>query len=173
MLAQVFTPGESLAPGLLWVLEQLPGPYVVASDHTPYLEDQGYWASYNRIANPFLFDLANQTALEREYGDHYSWSRTSRAQVGGLGAPRGTVAQRGGGVCERACERACGKLYPVPLKSVCVDCFAPAPNFGSPPSARARVECALPSLRVCLERVWVWVDVSGLEGRCPSIRAVS
>jgi hypothetical protein len=76
-----FEPGAPLADGLLFVLEQMPGPYVVFADHTGYLRNQSYYASYNRIANPFLFEITNQTAMERIYGDHYSYEKTSRAQI--------------------------------------------------------------------------------------------
>ena len=78
---KMFTPGQPLAEGLLWVLEQLPGPYVVAADFTATLTSRRYWASYNRIYNTELFNLANQTANLRLYGDHFSWNLTARAQV--------------------------------------------------------------------------------------------
>ncbi|NXE38537.1 PLBLB protein, partial [Ptilorrhoa leucosticta] len=45
---KAFTPGRaSPAPGVLTVLEQIPGLVVVA-DQTELLYQQGYWASYNR-----------------------------------------------------------------------------------------------------------------------------
>lgn len=40
-----FEPGTALAPGLLWVVEQIPG-LVESADATQMLA-QGYWASYN------------------------------------------------------------------------------------------------------------------------------
>jgi hypothetical protein len=76
-----FTPGTPLKDGLLFVFEQMPGPFYTYSDHTGYLrpDNRSYWASYNRIADPFLYNLTNQTALAVEFGDHYSYSKTSRA----------------------------------------------------------------------------------------------
>lgn len=44
----------------------------------------GYWASYNRPAYPLfpsLFNVSGQWALINEYGDHFSWSKTARAQA--------------------------------------------------------------------------------------------
>lgn len=55
---KVFTPQQPLAPGLLWILEQLPGQYVVASDFTPTLAQNKYWASYNRMYAPAV-DVAS------------------------------------------------------------------------------------------------------------------
>lgn len=77
----LFTPGKPLADNTLWVLQQMPGPYIVASDHTEWLRNSSYWASYNRIADPFLFQLTNQSALVAAYGPHFSWSNTSRALI--------------------------------------------------------------------------------------------
>ena len=43
----LFTPGdEKLAPGLLWVLEQIPG-YFRREDLTHVLEQRTFWPSYN------------------------------------------------------------------------------------------------------------------------------
>ena len=44
----------------------------------------GYWASYNRPAYPLfpsLFNVSGQWALINEYGDHFSWNKTARAQA--------------------------------------------------------------------------------------------
>ena len=47
-----------MQPGLLWVLEQIPG-YVHAEDQTKFLTKMGYWPSYNA---PFYEDIANRCA---------------------------------------------------------------------------------------------------------------
>jgi hypothetical protein len=78
---KLFVPGKPLAADLLWVLEQMPGPYIAKSDHTPLLNSMGYWASYNRVHNPLLFAVSNQTALVAAYGDHYSFNATSRGVI--------------------------------------------------------------------------------------------
>jgi hypothetical protein len=41
------TPLCCVAPGLFWMLEQLPGPWIYSLDMTPTLASMGYWASYN------------------------------------------------------------------------------------------------------------------------------
>ena len=42
----MFTPGQPVVPGTLWVLEQMPG-MVQMADMSLYLVENGYWASYN------------------------------------------------------------------------------------------------------------------------------
>lgn len=76
-----FVPGQPLADDVFWVLEQLPGPYIAASDHTQVLRNELYWASYNRIATPALFNISNQWALVEQYGPHFSYAGTSRALI--------------------------------------------------------------------------------------------
>lgn len=81
---KLFSPGQPLRPGTLWVLDQLPGPgNIVAADHTGFLlpGNQSYWASYNRISVPRLYELANQTALVAAYGQHFTYANTSRARI--------------------------------------------------------------------------------------------
>jgi hypothetical protein len=55
------------------------------TDHTPWLRaeagGQGYWASYNRPSFPSIYAVSNQSALVNEYGPHYSWNETARAQI--------------------------------------------------------------------------------------------
>jgi hypothetical protein len=41
-----FTPGQTVVPETLWVLEQMPG-MVEMADLSLYLKQNGYWASYN------------------------------------------------------------------------------------------------------------------------------
>ena len=71
-----------LPPGTLTVLEQMPG-IIAITDATPHLAPggAGYYASYNRIQTPWLFDLTNQTALVREFGPHFSYADYSRALI--------------------------------------------------------------------------------------------
>ena len=73
---------KPLLPGTLVVVEQMPG-VVVVTDATPHLQPggAGYYASYNRIATPWLFNLTNQTALVQEFGDHFSYESYSRAEI--------------------------------------------------------------------------------------------
>ena len=43
---KLFTPGQPVVPGTLWVLEQMPG-IVEMADLSVILKENGYWASYN------------------------------------------------------------------------------------------------------------------------------
>jgi hypothetical protein len=78
---KLFQPGQPLADNLFWVLEQMPGPYIVTYDHTDSLRNNSYWASYNRVADPFLFNISGQWQLVAEYGDHFTYNLTSRAEI--------------------------------------------------------------------------------------------
>ena len=71
-----------LPAGTLVVVEQMPG-VVVVTDASPHLQPggAGYYASYNRIQTPWLFELTNQSALVREFGDHFSYDKYSRAEI--------------------------------------------------------------------------------------------
>jgi len=76
-----FKAGAPLADGLLWLVEQMPGPYVAAADITDQLRSRCYWASYNLVYNATLATASGQTALEKQYGPLFSWANTSRAQI--------------------------------------------------------------------------------------------
>jgi hypothetical protein len=71
-----------LPDGALVVIEQMPG-VVVVTDATPHLQPggAGYYASYNRIQTPWLFELTNQTALVSAFGAHFSYDNYSRAEI--------------------------------------------------------------------------------------------
>ena len=43
---KLFTPGQPLQPGTLWVAEQIPG-FVIRADQTPTLSSTRFWSSYN------------------------------------------------------------------------------------------------------------------------------
>jgi hypothetical protein len=88
---KLFAPNSSatLAAGLLFVGEQMPGAWVF-EDRTSWLlsqpgaadgPGQGYWASYNRPSFPSIFALSNQSALVAAFGDHFSWGKTARANI--------------------------------------------------------------------------------------------
>jgi len=81
------TEKRPLANGTLMVVEQMPG-VIVITDATFHLQPisnggngDGYYASYNRIQTPWLFNLTNQTSLVSEFGDHYTYENYSRAQI--------------------------------------------------------------------------------------------
>ena len=43
---KLFTSGEAIKPGTLYVLEQLPG-IIESADMSVFLQDHSYWPSYN------------------------------------------------------------------------------------------------------------------------------
>lgn len=78
-LSDARAPGANVSD-LLWVAEQMPG-LVHSEDLTPQLLGAGYWASYNL---PYFADVYNKSgypAMEREYGDAYSWANCPRARI--------------------------------------------------------------------------------------------
>jgi hypothetical protein len=76
-----------LQNGTLMIIEQMPGVVVItdASFHLQPLSyggsGEGYYASYNRIQTPWLFNLTNQTALVDEYGDHFTYANYTRGKI--------------------------------------------------------------------------------------------
>ncbi|KAM7034381.1 putative phospholipase B-like 2 [Acridotheres tristis] len=76
-----FTPGRaSPAPGMLTVLEQIPGLVVVA-DQTELLYQQGYWASYNVPFFEEIFNASGNLELVKKYGDWFTYDKNPRAQI--------------------------------------------------------------------------------------------
>lgn len=76
----VWSPGQPIPDGFLWQTEQMPG-VMKPIDLSPVLRSQTYWASYNRVYDAELFNLTGQWQLVQEYGPHYTWDQTSRAQI--------------------------------------------------------------------------------------------
>lgn len=77
----LFVPGQPLANGTLTIVDQMPGPTATVRDGSELLQEQGYFASYNKISDPALFVLTNQTALVDEYGPIATWDKCPRAQI--------------------------------------------------------------------------------------------
>ncbi|KAK2076982.1 hypothetical protein QBZ16_005210 [Prototheca wickerhamii] len=68
-----FEPGTALAPGLLWVVEQIPG-LVESADATQMLA-QGYWASYNVPAFANVYNASGYPDMVSKadaYGQHFT-----------------------------------------------------------------------------------------------------
>ncbi|XP_043218536.1 putative phospholipase B-like 2 [Amphibalanus amphitrite] len=70
----------ALRPGLLWILEQIPGT-VMAEDVTGVLQSQQYWPSYNSPYFPEIFNMSGNPELVDEYGDWFSYDMTPRARI--------------------------------------------------------------------------------------------
>jgi len=78
---KLFTPGQSLQPGTVCVMDQMPGPYIVWEDISDRINTNGYFSSYNVPFFPEIFNISGQNALVRKYGESYSWSEASRARI--------------------------------------------------------------------------------------------
>ena len=78
---KLFRTGETdLQPGLLWILEQIPGT-VMAADLTDFLQSQQYWPSYNAPYFSEIFNMSGGQELVDEYGDWFTYDKTPRAQI--------------------------------------------------------------------------------------------
>jgi len=84
----LFTPGEKdLQPGLLWVLEQIPG-FIRKEDVTNVLKSQNFWPSYNTPYFPDVFEKSGNPELVKEHGDWFSYDKTPRALIFARDAPQ-------------------------------------------------------------------------------------
>ncbi|XP_076344421.1 phospholipase B domain containing lamina ancestor isoform X2 [Tachypleus tridentatus] len=77
---KLFKPGKLISPGLLWVLEQLPG-YIASADVTEVFMKNGYWASYNTPYFPDVFNMSGSAEMVKKYGDWFSYEHTPRALI--------------------------------------------------------------------------------------------
>jgi len=75
----LYTPGKPLPPGLLWVIEQIPG-YVESADVTPELE-RGYWPSYNVPYFPYIYNISGYPAIVAKNGPDFSYQLCPRAKI--------------------------------------------------------------------------------------------
>jgi hypothetical protein len=83
---KLFTPGSSLQPNTLLVLEEMPG-FIATHDRTNVLQDQGYWSSFNVPSDSFIFNISGQQLLVDKYGGiggdgaFFSFQNTSRSRI--------------------------------------------------------------------------------------------
>lgn len=67
-------------PGLLWVVEQLPG-YTEAADLTNELKRESYFPSYNIPYFPAVFNLSGGNERVNTYGDWFGYRTNPRARI--------------------------------------------------------------------------------------------
>ncbi|RVE52351.1 hypothetical protein evm_002989 [Chilo suppressalis] len=72
-------PGRAL-PGLLWVVEQLPG-YTEAADLTSALVSTSYFPSYNIAYFPRVFNMSGGNVRVKAYGDWFGYHTNPRAKI--------------------------------------------------------------------------------------------
>lgn len=70
----------SIAPGLLWVIEQLPG-YTEAADLTEQLKETTYFPSYNIPYFPRVFNMSGGNERVATYGDWFGYHTNPRAKM--------------------------------------------------------------------------------------------
>ncbi|KAK7477434.1 hypothetical protein BaRGS_00031336 [Batillaria attramentaria] len=76
-----FSPGaKTLVPGLLTVLDQIPGTIKYA-DLTDLLASQQYFPSYNVAYFPEIFNMSGNQAMVEKFGDWFTYSKTPRALI--------------------------------------------------------------------------------------------
>lgn len=73
---KLFIPGGSLQPGMLWLVEQLPG-IMESADITTVFQKQGYWASYNEAYLPSIAPETRPPGWERAR-NHYDLDPRAR-----------------------------------------------------------------------------------------------
>ncbi|XP_071092880.1 putative phospholipase B-like 2 [Haliotis cracherodii] len=71
---------ENLPPGVLTIVEQMPG-YVEYADVTDVLTKNTYWASYNIAYFPKIFNMSGQQQFVDKYGDYFTHDMCRRAQI--------------------------------------------------------------------------------------------
>ncbi|XP_059047570.1 putative phospholipase B-like 2 [Achroia grisella] len=70
----------SIRPGLLWVIEQLPG-YTESADLTEQLKRDTYFPSYNIPYFPTVFNMSGGNERVRTYGDWFGYNTNPRARI--------------------------------------------------------------------------------------------
>jgi Phospholipase B len=79
----LFVPGkklEDLPNNLVWIVSQMPG-MAPSLDVTHIIREQGYWASYNLNYISALYDISDTNVLKEQYGDYFSYTKYSRAEL--------------------------------------------------------------------------------------------
>lgn len=77
---KLFKPGKPLNPGLLYIIEQIPG-LIHSEDMTHLLQKQTYWPSYNVAYFKDVFNTSGGPAMVAKYGDWFTYDHTARANI--------------------------------------------------------------------------------------------
>ncbi|XP_065664182.1 putative phospholipase B-like 2 isoform X2 [Hydra vulgaris] len=76
----LFEPGKHIKPDTFWVLEQLPG-IVEMADMSIFLQENGYWASYNIPYFPYIYNISGYMDSLKKFGDFFDYNLNPRAQI--------------------------------------------------------------------------------------------
>lgn len=77
---KLFEAGKPLKPDTFWVLEQLPGTVHMA-DMSVFLQQQGYWASYNLPYFPYVYNISGVAESKKQHGSWFDYNENPRAQI--------------------------------------------------------------------------------------------
>jgi len=76
---KLFKPMAPIRPGLLWVVEEMPG-LMVGGDRTEELS-RGYWPSYNIPYWPEVYNKSGYSAMATKHGKYYAYETCPRANI--------------------------------------------------------------------------------------------
>ncbi|KAH6925054.1 hypothetical protein HPB50_000214 [Hyalomma asiaticum] len=77
---KLFTPGEPIKDGTLYLLERMPG-ITKYEDISHGLRDKKYWAGYNVAYFPEIFEMTGQPETVEKYGDLYTYDNCPRCKM--------------------------------------------------------------------------------------------
>ncbi len=85
--SKLFTPGQPLPANAFLVADQMP-KYIGVDDRSSYINDNGFWPSFNVPSNELIYNVSDQWALVDKYGPFFSWTNTSRHNIFRREAPK-------------------------------------------------------------------------------------
>ncbi|XP_049266803.1 putative phospholipase B-like 2 [Rhipicephalus sanguineus] len=77
---KLFTPGQPVSDGTLYLLERMPG-FAKYEDVSHGLRDKKYWPGYNVAYFPEVFEMTAQPENIKKYGRYYSYDECPRARM--------------------------------------------------------------------------------------------
>lgn len=75
-----FVPGYGLKKDGFWLIDTIPGYYHM-EDMSDYLNEKGFFASYNIAFFPDIYVLGGTYNKWKQYGDDYTYKKCRRAQI--------------------------------------------------------------------------------------------
>jgi len=73
---------EALPNNTFWILEQIPG-YVESADMTWFINEKGFWPSYNIPYFKYIFDISGFPLWVQQYGNWFSYQECPRCLIFG------------------------------------------------------------------------------------------
>ncbi|KAL3191978.1 hypothetical protein MRX96_018098, partial [Rhipicephalus microplus] len=77
---KLFTPGQPIKDGTLYLLERMPG-FSKYEDISHGLRQKKYWPGYNVAFFPETFEMTAQPETVKKYGDLYTYDKCPRARM--------------------------------------------------------------------------------------------